>query len=343
MKIRPEQLDPHLARPLQPIYLVTGDEPLLVDEALQAIREAARRQGVDERSTLLADNEFDWNQLLEEGASMSLFAERRLLELRLPSGKPGTDGARILGEWAENPPEDVILVVVLPRLDQASRNRRWVKALEGAGAMVEIQTVYRDQLPGWLEQRARARGLVISRDAARFIAERVEGNLVAASQELAKLLLLLGEGQVDDEQVYEAVVDSSRYDPFQLADAAVGGEPQRVVRILEGLLGEGVAPPLIVWVLAREIRALADMSAQIDNGRRMDEVTRRVWNRRRPLVQKALKRYSAVQWLELLEQAGETDVIAKGGREGDVAQALERLALSVASPDAARRFAMVAA
>lgn len=340
MKIRPEQLDPHLARPLQPVYLVVGDEPLLVDETLQTIRAAARRQGVEERTTFVADANFDWQQLVEEGASMSLFAERRLLEVRLPSGKPGRDGAPVLTEWAANPPEDVVLVLILPRLDGATKRSRWVGALESAGAMVEIPNVYRDKLPAWIKERARGYGLVISSDAARFIAERAEGNLVAATQELAKLRLLLGDGEVADEQVYSAVLDSARYDPFQLADAAVGGETTRVVRILEGLLGEGVAPPLIIWVLAREIRQLAEMSAQIDNGERAQEVTRRVWNRRRPLVQKALKRYRSLQWLQLLEQAGETEAVIKGARHGNASEALQRLALAMASPEAYQRFGL---
>ncbi len=342
MKLRPEELDPHLSRPLRSVYLISGDEPLLVDETARKIRAAARRQGIEERTTFVAEHDFDWQQLVDAGASMSLFADRRLLELRLPGGKPGTDGAAVLAEWAGNPPPDTILVVISPRLDRATRNRAWVKALDQAGAMIDIWPVARERLPAWLEDRARRRGLQISRDAARFIAERVEGNLLAGAQELAKLALLLGESRADDQAVYQAVVDSARYDPFQLADAALGGEAERVVRILDGLHSEGFAPPLILWALAREIRTVADMAAEVERGRRLEEVTRRVWNRRRSLIQKAIQRYSARDWLAVLDLAAEADAVAKGSRPGNIRDTLQRLALSMASPEAARRFLVAA-
>lgn len=342
MKIRPEQLEAHLQKGLAPLYLLAGDEPLLLDEAAASIRRKARDAGAEERISLVAEKDFDWSRLTEEAASLSLFASKRLMELRLPTGKPGQEGARVLGQWAERPPEDTTLVVISGKLDRSSRNAKWVKALEGAGAMVEYWPIPRPQLPAWVQTRMTAAGLVVSRDAARFIAERVEGNLLAAAQEVEKLRLLLGEGQVSDEQVQSAVVDSARYDPFQLADAALGGETARAVHILEGLHGEGVEPPLLVWVLAREIRALADMAIGIAQGRRKDEVTRRVWANRRGLVEKALDRHPADRWLSLLEEAGRIDAMAKGAAPGNPWDALQRLVMAMSSLGAGRRLGLVA-
>jgi len=342
MKIRPEQLDAHLQKGLAPLYLLAGDEPLLLDEAAAAIRRRVREAGAEERITLVAEKDFDWSRLTEEAASLSLFASKRLMELRLPTGKPGQEGAKVLGQWAERPPEDTTLVVISGKLDRSSRNAKWVKALEGAGAMVEFWPIPRPQLPAWVQKRMTDAGLVVSREAARFIAERVEGNLLAAAQEVEKLRLLLGEGQISDDQVQSAVVDSARYDPFQLADAALGGETARAVRILEGLHGEGVEPPLLVWVLAREIRALADMAAGIAQGRRKDEVTRRVWANRRGLVDKALDRHPVDRWLSLLEEAGRIDAMAKGAAPGNPWDALQRLVMAVSSVKAGRRLGLVA-
>ncbi|MDQ2069947.1 DNA polymerase III subunit delta [Natronospira bacteriovora] len=342
MKIRPEQLDAHLQKGLAPLYLLAGDEPLLLDEAAASIRRRVREAGAEERIALVAEKDFDWSRLTEEAASLSLFASKRLMELRLPGGKPGQEGAKVLTQWAERPPEDTTLVVISGKLDRGSRNAKWVKALEQAGAMVEFWPIPRHQLPAWVQKRMAASGLSVSREAARFIAERVEGNLLAAAQEVEKLRLLLGEGQVSDSDVQSAVVDSARFDPFQLADAALNGETARAVRILEGLHGEGVEPPLLVWVLAREVRSLADMATGMAQGKRMEDVTRRVWASRRSLVEKALQRHPAERWLALLEEAGRIDAIAKGAAPGNAWDALQRLVMAMASVKAGRRLGLVA-
>nr|WP_301288428.1 DNA polymerase III subunit delta [Natronospira proteinivora] len=341
--MRPEQLDAQLKKAdLPPVWLLAGDEPLLVDEAADAIRRKARECGVEERSSFIAEKDFDWQVLADASASLSLFAQKRLMELRLPTGKPGKEGGKALSEWAERPPEDTTLVVISGKLDRASRNAKWAKALEQAGVMVEFWPVPRQQLPAWVQSRMAGAGLQVTRDAARFIAERVEGNLLAAAQEVEKLRLLLGEGVVEDDTVYSAVVDSARYDPFQLADAALAGQARRAVKILEGLQGEGVEPPLLIWVLAREIRATTDMAAGLARGKRMDDVTRRVWNNRRALIQKALSRHSEAQWLHLLREAGRVDAMAKGAAPGNPWDALQRLVLAMASPKAAERLGLAA-
>ncbi len=342
MKLRPEQLGQHLNKQLAPVYLIAGDEPLLVDEAADSVRRKAREAGVEERTSFMAEKDFDWQALSDSAASLSLFAQQRLVELRLPSAKPGREGSKALTDWAERPPEDHTLIVISGKLDRSQRNAKWVQALESAGVMVEVWPVPRHQLPQWVQQRMIAAGLQVSRDAARFIAERVEGNLLAAAQEIEKLRLLLGEGVVDDETVRGAVVDSARYDPFQLADAALAGQTARAVKILEGLHGEGVEPPLLVWVLAREIRAMADMASGLARGRRLDDVTRRVWASRRGLVEKALKRHNETRWLALLAEAGELDAMAKGARCGNPWDALQRLVMAISSVEAGRRLGLVA-
>lgn len=342
MKIRPEQLDAVLQKgELAPVWLLTGDEPLLVDEAAGAIRRKGRAEGVEERTAFVADKDFDWQAVAEAASSLSLFAQRRLLEVRLPTGKPGKEGAKVLTEWAERPPEDTTLVVISAKLDRSARNAKWVKALEQAGVMAEFWPVPRHQLPAWVQKRMAASGLKVSRDAARFVAERVEGNLLAAAQEVEKLRLLLGEGEVADDTIRSAVVDSARYDPFQLADAALGGETARAVRILEGLHAEGVEPPLLIWVLAREIRAMVDMAQGLARGQRLEEVTRRVWASRRSLVQKALQRHPEARWLALLREAGELDAMAKGAAPGNPWDALQRLVMGMASVEAGRRLGLV--
>lgn len=342
MKIRPEQLDATMGKgPLAPVWLLAGDEPLLVDEAAMALRRKAREEGAEERTVFQADKDFDWSYLTEAAASLSLFAQKRLIELRLPTGKPGREGSKVLAEWAERPPEDTTLVVISGKLDRSSRNGKWVKALEKAGVMAEFWPVPRHQLPAWIQKRMAGAGLRVSRDAARFVAERVEGNLLAAAQEVEKLRLLLGEGDVDDETIRSSVVDSARYDPFQLADAALAGETERAVRILEGLHAEGIEPPLLVWVLAREIRAMADMASGLEQGRRMDEVTRRVWASRRNPVQSALKRHPETRWLTLLAEAGKLDAMAKGA-PGNPWDALQRLVMAMSSVQAGQRLGVVA-
>jgi len=343
VKIRPEQLNATLARsPLPTVWLLTGDEPLLVNETADSVREAVRKDGVEERNAYLVEKDFDWHVLTEAANALSLFAQKRLIELRLPTGKPGREGGQALLQWAERPPEDTTLMVISGKLDRNSRNAKWVKALEKAGVMVELWPIPRHQLPAWVQNRMAGAGLQVSQNAARFIAERVEGNLLAAAQEVEKLRLLLGEGKVEDETVRGAVVDSARYDPFQLADAALAGQVRRAVRILEGLHGEGIEPPLLVWVLAREIRAMTEMASALARGRRMEEVTRRVWNNRRALVEKALKRHSEAQWLHLLREAGRIDAMAKGAAPGNPWDALQRLVMAMASPEAVQRLGLSA-
>ncbi|QXH52166.1 DNA polymerase III subunit delta [Pseudomonas fakonensis] len=336
MKLAPAQLNKHLQGQLAPVYIVSGDDPLLCQEAADAIRAAARQQGFDERQVFSADANFDWGNLLLAGASLSLFAQRRLLELRLPSGKPGDKGAAALMEYCANPAEDTLLLISLPKLDGSAQKTKWGKALiEGPQCQfIQIWPVDAQQLPQWINQRLSQAGLSAQRDAVDLIAARVEGNLLAAAQEIEKLKLLADGNQITVETVQAAVADSARFDVFGLVDAILNGEAGHALRMLEGLRGEGVEPPVILWALARELRLLAGLAQQFSQGVPLDKAFSQarppVWDKRRPLVSKALQRLSAQRWAMLLQDAQRIDAQIKGQAEGSPWTSLARLSLLMA-------------
>ncbi|MBV4532758.1 DNA polymerase III subunit delta [Pseudomonas farsensis] len=336
MKLSPAQLNKHLQGSLAPVYIVSGDDPLLCQEAADAIRAAARQQGFDERQVFSADANFDWGTLLMAGASLSLFAQRRLLELRLPSGKPGDKGAAALIEYCAKPAEDTLLLISLPKLDGSAQKTKWGKALVEGGncQFIQIWPVDAHQLPQWINQRLAQAGLSAQRDAVDLIATRVEGNLLAAAQEIEKLKLLAEGNSITVETVQAAVADSARFDVFGLVDAILNGEAGHALRMLEGLRGEGVEPPVILWALARELRLLAGLAQQFSQGVPLDKAFSQarppVWDKRRPLVSKALQRLSAQRWAMLLQDAQHIDAQIKGQAVGSPWTSLSRLALLMA-------------
>jgi DNA polymerase III subunit delta len=336
MKLAPAQLNKHLQGSLAPVYIVSGDDPLLCQEAADAIRAAARQQGYDERQVFSADANFDWGNLLLAGASLSLFAQRRLLELRLPSGKPGDKGAAALIEYCAKPAEDTLLLISLPKLDGSAQKTKWGKALIEGGQcqFIQIWPVDAQQLPQWINQRLSQAGLSAQRDAVDLIAARVEGNLLAAAQEIEKLKLLAEGNQITVETVQAAVADSARFDVFGLVDAILNGEAAHALRMLEGLRGEGVEPPVILWALARELRLLAGLAQQFSQGVPLDKAFSQarppVWDKRRPLVSKALQRLSAQRWAQLLQDAQRIDAQIKGQADGSPWTGLSRLSLLMA-------------
>jgi DNA polymerase-3 subunit delta len=319
MRLRAEQLARHLQQSLLPVYLVSGDEPLQHNQACDAIRRAAREAGHDNREILEAGTGFDWNSLLAEAASLSLFAEKKIIDLRIPNGKPGREGGKALAEYCANPPPETLLLLSLPKLDRAQQNSKWFKAIEGLGAIVQIWPVASAQLPQWITQRMQAAGLRPTREAAQLLADRVEGNLLAAQQEIDKLHLLHGDGPIDAEQLANAVADSARYDVFELTDSALRGETARCLHILEGLRGEGVAAPVVLWALHREIAQLTSIAVDAAKGLSPEHaMTRaRVWDKRKPLLTAALQRLRPVQWLALLDACQAADAAAKGADPRD--------------------------
>ncbi len=256
MKLSADNLPAHLSRQLLPAYLVSGDEPLLADEAADAIRSRARAGGFTERQVFFAERGFDWNDLRTEGQSMSLFAERRILEVKLPSAKPG-EGAEVLEEFLQRPSPDHLLLVLSGKIDRTAQKSAWVQAFESRGGWVQVWPVDAARLPAWIGARMKQRGLQADPDTAALLADRVEGNLLAAQQEIEKLALLLPPGRVAADTLLEqGVANSARYDVFQLADAALAGDGKRALRILQGLRGEGAELPLLLWSVCRAMRSV---------------------------------------------------------------------------------------
>jgi len=328
MKIRPEQLAGQLKKGLAPIYIISGDEPLLVLEASDLVRKHAREAGCSERIVMTVEKGFDWNSLAQESSGMSLFAEKRLLELRLPNGKPGDAGGKALRAFAEAPATDDVLLIVAGKIDTKSQQTKWYKTVEAAGVALPIWPMAVAELPGWINQRMKAAKLRPTRDAAQVLAERVEGNLLACAQEIDKLFLIHGAAEIDAEMVVDAVANSARFDIFGLVDTALSGNGERVARMMTGLKGEGVEPILVLWALAREIRTLASMSFEVSRGTSPDQVMRnqRVWDKRKPLIKRGLRR-SPRQWWYLLYRAGQIDRMIKGQATGNVWDELLELSL----------------
>ncbi|MGB0712338.1 MAG: DNA polymerase III subunit delta, partial [Gammaproteobacteria bacterium] len=274
MALRPEELARSLERALKPVYLLSGDEPLQMMEAADAVRAAARAQGFDERQVFHVDASYDWSSLAGEADALSLFASRRVLDVRMPKPTPGAEGAKALTEYADRPPDDTVLLISTGRMDKRALGAKWVRSIESAGVLVRIWPVELTALPNWISRRMHDQGMEPEPDVVQLLVERVEGNLLAAAQEVSKLALLCGPGAVSLEQARAAVADSARFDPYDLVGAAMHGQSGRVVHILEGLRGEGVSEVFITWVLADAVRRLSLMARSRDNGQSLDQVLR---------------------------------------------------------------------
>ncbi|MDY6943010.1 MAG: DNA polymerase III subunit delta [Pseudomonadota bacterium] len=320
MPISPDKLDGQLARGLPPVVVLGGDEPLLIEEAADSVRRTARERGYTERQVLFAEPGFDWSILGAQAATMSLFGEQRLLELRLPTGKPGDAGAKALLAYADHLPDDTVLLVICGALDAAARRSKWYKALEAAGVAVQAWPLDERRFPGWINARLARAGLRPTPEALGLLVERTEGNLLAARQEVTKLALLCSGPEVDAQTVLAAVGDSARYSLFELVDAALSGQVRPAMRMLAALREEGVEPPLILWGLTRELRVMVRASARADGGVLSDQAWGQlgVQPRRKALLAKALRRHRTLDWECLLALAARADRVAKGVTPGSV-------------------------
>jgi DNA polymerase-3 subunit delta len=332
MKLNYSDLQTHLAQHLASVYIVSGDEPLQSGEACDLIRAAAKQRNFTERHVLHVEKGFDWNNFLVISNSLSLFAERQLIELRMPNGKPGDAGASALIEYAQNPPQDSLLLIITGKLDKASQRSKWFLQLENAGVFIAVWPIETRQLAGWIQQRVRSKGMKLTPAAVQLIVDRVEGNMLAAAQELDKLFLLYGAAQIDEQAVLGAVSDSARYDIYSLVDVALAGDVKRLPRMVDGLRGEGVDPVLLNWALAREVRAMLALSLSVSRGMRVEQVVAQagVWPKRKPLVSSALKRHGATAWQDMLQHANKIDRIIKGLLAGNAWDELLQLALGIA-------------
>jgi DNA polymerase-3 subunit delta len=326
MRITTDKLSRTLDRPLAPVWLVAGDEPLLVGEAADAIRARARAAGYAGRDLFFVERGFDWSALLVESQSLSLFAERRVIELRLPNPRPGKEGGGVLAKLASDPPPDTLLLVVTGRPERETYSTAWFKAFEKTGVVVQSWPVEIGQLPQWIVARAERLGLAIDAEGAQLLAERVEGNLLAAHQEIEMLALLHPGGRAGADDVLAAVANSARYDVFQLGEAALDGDAPRSLRILQGLRAEGAEPALVLWALCRELRALA--------AARRDPASAPVYGRqaeqRAALLARATRRTAGRTLAPLFTGAGQIDRQIKGLRQGDPWTALTGLVAELA-------------
>lgn len=344
MDLAPDRLGAHLsAGPMRPAYLVAGSEPLLVLEAADAIRAAARAQGISEREVFEAEGnqrEPDWDAMAATLQAPSLFASRRLIELRLPTGKPGKEGGKLVEEFCADPPPDVILLVTAGEWSRAHAGK-WTEAIGRAGVVVIAWPVKPHELPGWIERRLRERGLRANHDAVQRLAERIEGNLLAAAQEIDKLALLADGSPLDVARMDALVADSARYDVFRLLDAALNGRAALIPHMLAGMRGEGEAVPALLGMVVRELQATAALArVQARGGNLAGEFkAQRIWDAKQAMYKRALQRHPAPRWEHFVAEAGRVDRIAKGrdlpGEDpGDAWLALERLLLAVADPKA---------
>src|SRR3954470_24850241 len=337
MQLRVDALETHLAKSLAPLYVISSDEHLLALEAADKIRRSARTQGYTERDVLTVERSFKWGELLAANQALSLFGDKKLIELRIPTGKPGKDGSAALQSYAKDPGPDNLTLITLPKLDWQTAKSAWVTSLQQAAVYVEIPNVERAQLPGWIGVRLAAQGQSADRQSLDFIADRVEGNLLAAHQEIQKLALLHEPGKLTYEQVHDAVLNVARYDVFKLSEAMLSGDPARLVRMLEGLKGEGEALPLVLWAVAEEIRTLLKLKAGMDQGRPLGALLKehRIWGPRERMMEPALRRVSLPVLEAAMQEAAQVDKMIKGLRAkqfaGDAWDAMLQLALRVAS------------
>lgn len=320
MRLRANQLDAELKKALLPVYFVTGDEPLLVQETLDSIRQACKNNGYDERKILEVDRKFDWQILIEESNTLSLFSEKILTELRLGNSKPGVPGGKAIQAYCKDLPEDRVLLISAGKVDAATLKSKWASELDRVGAIIQIWPITLNEMPQWIAQRSRKMGLKIETEAIQLLADRLEGNLLAAQQELEKLRLLFpdSETEIDAEKVLQSVSDASKYDIFNLTDACLNGDAKLSMKIISNLKLEGLEVTIALWALSKEIRLLAHLVRANIKGLPLQSIFKeqRVFPKRQPQLSQAAKRLSLTQLQQLLDECKRVDDLVKGVQKG---------------------------
>lgn len=336
MKIAPEKLKNHLVKELLPVYVISGDEPLLSQELADQVRLVARQNGFSSRDVFRCDNHFDWDQLHNENSALSLFSEKKIIELHLATSKPGDKGSKALQALCSNPNPDNLILVILPKIDKSAEKSKWMRALESSGVHSQVWPIKSEQMPRWIKQRLLQSGIDASKEAVEILSERVEGNLLAAVQEIEKLTLLAINGTVDATIMSSVVANSARYNLFEFIDKILLGDSQSAARSLRGLKNEGTDALPLLWAITRELRILVKASDEIVKGAQQDRALKSagVWDKRIPIFRQALKRCSAPHLRMLLYQASAIDRAIKGMRKADIWEELTTLVLSLSGVQA---------
>jgi DNA polymerase-3 subunit delta len=335
MRLKPEQLSAALQKELAPVYFISGDEPLQMGEMADAVRAAARKAGYDSREVLVADSGFSWNELMESAGSLSIFTDKKIIDLRLPTGAPGTEGAKALTDYCEHLPEDTLLLMTSAKLASSSLKSRWFQALDKVGCIIQVWPLEGQNLIHWLQQRMQQRGLQAEAEGIRILASRIEGNLLAAAQEIEKLYVLYGSGRLSNQQILDVVADSSRFDVFKLMDSVLAAKVGRIFKILSGLQAEGVAAPVVLWALTREARVLIRIKQALAQGQNRALVFKnnQVWDKRQQLVSDTLGRLGDSDLNSILTLSAKADRQIKGQQQGDPWETLLAICLKFASAD----------
>jgi len=324
MRLKPDQLNAALQKSLAPVYFLSGDEPLQLGEMADAIRKTARAAGYNSREIFSVDSTFSWNQLALSADSLSIFSDKKIIECRIPSSTVGTEGAKALTAYCQRLPDDTVLLISIGKLASATLKSRWLESIDKVGVVIQVWALDGQDLLNWLQQRLLQRGLHVEPDGIKLLASRIEGNLLAADQEITKLYVLYGAGQLSTAQIADAVADSSRYDVFKLMDWVLAAQTNRMIKILAALRAEGIAAPVILWALTREARSLIHIKLALAGGQHKDTVFRnnQIWDKRKSLVDKAITRLNLQQLNNILVLAAQADRQIKGQQSGDAWETL---------------------
>lgn len=319
MRLKADQLESALQKNLKPVYLISGDEPLQLGEAADIVRNAARQAGFGVREVIAIETGNEWSQLSAEAESLSIFADQKLIDLRLPSGKPGQEGSKILQSYCKNPPDDTLLLISAGKIDSSAQKSQWLQAIDAMGVVVQVWPLQGADLQSWLQRRAERKGMHLDNDAARSLAIRIEGNLPAAAQEIEKLFILHGPTRLSRAQIEDAVADSARFDVFKLMDSLLAGKLNRSIKILQGLRADGTAAPVVLWAISRELRSLHQLKFAKQHGDSLEPIFKKllVWDQRKQLFHDALNRLGDRQLQDLLSRSAQADRQIKGQMAGD--------------------------
>ena len=329
MRLKPDQLESALKKNLAAIYFISGDEPLQLGEAADAIRLAAKNEGYSAREIHSVEKGFEWYELIDSANSFSIFSDKKIIDLRMASAKPGIDGGKMLTQYCQRLPEDTLLLITSPKLEKSALKSKWFQAIDQAGITIQVWSLEGMDLIQWLQRRSQKRGLQIDQDGIKSLASRVEGNLLAASQEIEKLYILHGASKLSKQTVEDAVADNARFDVFKLTDSILSGRANRAIKILNGLKAENSPAPVILWALTREIRLLINIKSEINQGQNKETVfkTMRVWDKRKQLINAALSRMKTVDFQHALILCSKADRQLKGQEAGDCWETLYSVCL----------------